>query len=410
MPMRDVAIVGAGMTRFGKYLERSLKDLGREAIEGALQAAGMEARAIEAAVVGNAMAGLISGQECIRGQVVLREMGIGGIPVVNTENACASSATAFHVAWLYVASGMYDTVLALGMEKLYHRDKARSFHAIGSAVDVELMQQIVAQMKAAQAPAAKAGTAGEPGKSRSMFMDFYAAFARAHMQRYGTTKEQYAKIAVKNHLHGSLNPHAQYRERCTVEEVLASPVVAEPLTRLMCSPIGDGAAAVVLTAAERAPRFTSKPVFVRASVLGSGQDPQPGAPGITTRVARRAYEIAGIGPEDVNVAEVHDASAPAELVIYEELGFCQPGEGGKLIDDGVTGLSGRLPVNTSGGLLAKGHPVGATGVAQICEVVWQLRGEAGERQVKNAKVGLTENGGGMVRNEAAALSVHVLSA
>jgi acetyl-CoA acetyltransferase len=405
--MRDVAIVGAGMTHFGKFLDRSMKDLGREAIEGALKTAGIEQQRIQAAVVGNAMAGLVTGQECIRGQVVLREMGIGGIPVVNTENACASSATAFHLAWLYVASGMYDTVLALGMEKLYHEDKTRSFQAIGSAVDVELMQQIVAAMKAQQ----KSGgdKPGEPGKSRSMFMDFYAQFARAHMQKYGTTKEQFAKIAVKNHYNGSLNPHAQYQHACTLDEVLSSPVVAEPLTRLMCSPIGDGAAAVILTSTDHAPRFTAKPVHVRASVLVSGQDPEPDAPGITTRAARQAYEMAGIGPTDISVAEVHDASAPAELVIYEELGFCRPGEGGKLIDDGVTTLTGKLPVNTSGGLLSKGHPVGATGVAQICEVFWQLRGEAGKRQVPNAKVGLTENGGGMVRNEAAALSVHILS-
>jgi len=406
--VRDVAVIGAGMTRFGKFLERSMKDLAREAVEEALKTAGVEQQALEAAVVGNAMAGLISGQECIRGQVVLREMGIGGIPVVNTENACASSATAFHLAWLYVASGMYDTVLALGMEKLYHEDKKRSFQAIGSAVDVEFMQQLLAAVKS-QPKAEGEGKPGEPGKSRSMFMDFYAIFARAHMEKYGTTKEQFAKIAVKNHYNGSLNPHAQYQHACTLEEVLASPLVAEPLTRLMCSPIGDGAAAVILTAADQAPRHTSKPVLVRASVLASGADPEPGKPGITTRAAHKAYEMAGIGPEDIHVAEVHDASAPAELVIYEELGFCQPGEGGKLIDDGVTTLTGRLPVNTSGGLLAKGHPVGATGVAQICEIFWQLRGEAGKRQVAKAKVGLTENGGGMVRNEAAALSVHILS-
>jgi acetyl-CoA acyltransferase len=406
--MRDVAVIGAGMTRFGKFLERSMKDLAREAVQEALKTAGVEQRALEAALVGNAMAGLISGQECIRGQVVLREMGIGGIPVVNTENACASSATAFHLAWLYVASGMYDIVLALGMEKLYHEDKKRSFQAIGSAVDVEFMQQLIAAMKSQSKPEGD-GKPGEPGKSRSMFMDFYAMFARAHMEKYGTTKEQFAKIAVKNHYNGSLNPHAQYQHACTLEEVLASPLVAEPLTRLMCSPIGDGAAAVILTSAENARRFTSKPVHVRASVLASGADPEPGKPGITTRAASKAYEMAGIGPENIHVAEVHDASAPAELVIYEELGFCQPGEGGKLIDDGVTTLTGRLPVNTSGGLLAKGHPVGATGVAQLCEVFWQLRGEAGKRQVTKAKVGLAENGGGMVRNEAAALSVHILS-
>ncbi|HEX7409896.1 MAG TPA: thiolase family protein [Candidatus Binatia bacterium] len=405
--MRDVAIVGAGMTRFGKFLERSMKDLAREAVQAALKSAGVEQQALQAAVVGNAMAGLVTGQECIRGQVVLRDMGIGGIPIVNTENACASSSTAFHLAWLYIASGMYDVVLALGMEKLYHEDKTVSFKAIGSAVDVEFVQQIMAAMKASKS--SSQGKPGEPGKSRSMFMDFYAMFARAHMEKYGTTKEQFAKIAVKNHYNGSLNPHAQYQHACSLEEVLASPVVAEPLTRLMCSPIGDGAAAVILTAADRAARYTAKPVHVRASVLVSGEDPEPDKPGITTRAARKAYEMAGIGPRDINVAEVHDASAPAELVICEELEFCQPGEGGKLIDDGVTTITGRLPVNPSGGLLSKGHPVGATGVAQISEIFWQLRGEAGKRQVANAKVGLTENGGGMVRNEAAALSVHILS-
>ncbi|MFI5398157.1 MAG: thiolase C-terminal domain-containing protein [Candidatus Binatia bacterium] len=405
--MRDVAIIGAGMTRFGKFLERSMKDLAREAVQDALKSAGVEQQALQAAVVGNAMAGLVTGQECIRGQVVLRDMGIGGIPIVNTENACASSATAFHLAWLYVASGMYDVVLALGMEKLYHEDKTVSFKAIGSAVDVEFVQQIMAAMKSSKS--SSESKPGEPGKSRSMFMDFYAMFARAHMEKYGTTKEQFAKIAVKNHYNGSLNPHAQYQHACSLEEVLASPVVAEPLTRLMCSPIGDGAAAVILTAADRAARYTAKPVHVRASVLVSGEDPEPDKPGITTRAARKAYEMAGIGPRDINVAEVHDASAPAELVICEELEFCKPGEGGKLIDDGVTTITGRLPVNPSGGLLSKGHPVGATGVAQISEIFWQLRGEAGKRQVANAKVGLTENGGGMVRNEAAALSVHILS-
>jgi acetyl-CoA acyltransferase len=184
--MRNVAIVGAGMTRFGKFLERSMKDLAREAVQDALKSAGVEQQALQAAVVGNAMAGLVTGQECIRGQVVLRDMGIGGIPIVNTENACASSSTAFHLAWLYIASGMYDVVLALGMEKLYHEDKTVSFKAIGSAVDVEFVQQIMAAMKASKS--SSQGKPGEPGKSRSMFMDFYAMFARAHMEKYGTTK------------------------------------------------------------------------------------------------------------------------------------------------------------------------------------------------------------------------------
>jgi len=412
--MRDVSVIGAGMVKFGKYLDTSMKVLGRDAVNNALASAGIDSKQIEAAVVGNAMAGLITGQECVRGQVVLREMGIGGIPIVNCENACASSATAFHLAWLYVASGMYDVVLALGMEKLYHVDKKKSFAAIASAVDVELMQKMVADMNAQQEKLkAERAARGEPpkqggaGESRSMFMDFYASGAREHMRKYGTTKEQFARIAVKNHFNGSLNPHAQYQDVCTLEDVMNSPVIAEPLTRLMCSPIGDGAAATILCSSAIASRFTSKPVKVLTSTLSSGQDHGRGEPEVVERTAKLAYERAGIGPKDLNLAEVHDASAPAELEICEELGLCRPGEGGRLIDEGATEINGRIPVNTSGGLLAKGHPVGATGVAQICEVFWQLRGEAGKRQVNNPKIGLTENGGGMVRNEAAALAIHI---
>jgi acetyl-CoA acetyltransferase len=407
--MRDVAIVGAGMTRFGKYLDRNLKSLTREAVDAALQCAGMDKSTPQVAVVGNAAAGLNQGQECVRAQVVLRDMGIQGIPMINTENACASSSTAFQLAWLYVASGMCDVALAVGVEKMYSADKAKMFAQFTAGTDVELAQQMLAYMKEQAEKAAKAapGQAGEPGKSRSVFMDIYATAARAHMERYGTTKEQFAKVAVKNHYNGSLNPMAQYREVYTLAEILASPPVSEPLTRLMCAPVGDGAAAAILVAADKVARYTTRPVWVRGSAIASGTDDRN--PGIGVRVARAAYEMAGIGPEDVDLAEVHDASAPAEILVYEELGFCAPGEGGRLIDEGVTELSGSKPVNTSGGLLAKGHPVGATGVAQLYEIFLQLRGEAGERQVEGAKVGLTENGGGMVRMEAAAAAMHILS-
>jgi acetyl-CoA acetyltransferase len=399
------------MTNFGKFLDRSMKDIAAEAVNGALNSAGIDKSKLQVAVVGNATAGLITGQEMIRGQVALREMGIGGIPIINTENACASSSTAFHVAWMYVSSGMYDVALAVGMEKLYHEDKTRSFKAIGSAVDVEWVMQMQAAAAAAKEREAQEnpGVAEGAGEKRSMFMDFYAAFARAHMAKYGTTKEQFARVAVKNHYHGSLNPHAQYREVYSLEDVLASPPVAEPLTRLMCSPIGDGAAAAVLVSPEIARQITTKPVWVKASVLGSGFDRQPGQDDVTVTVAKKAYEIAGVGPEDLNVVECHDASAPAELVLYEELGLCAPGEGGKLIDSKATYVDGPIPVNPSGGLISKGHPIGATGVAQIYEIFTQLRGEAGDRQVKNAKVGLTENGGGMVKGDPAALAVHILS-
>ncbi len=399
--MRQVVVVGAGMTRFGKHQDRSMKDLAREAVENALRAAGIEKEAIEAAAVGNAVAGLITGQECIRGQVVLREMGIGGIPVINTENACASSSTAFHLAWLYVASGMYDTVLAVGMEKLFHPDKKKTFNAIGSAIDLELADEFARQMSGEQAAGA--------GESRSVFMDYYANLARAHMARHGTTREQFARVAAKNHTNGSLNPHAQFQTPRTVEDILAAPLIAEPLTRMMCSPIGDGAAAVVVTTAEKARQLTPKPVYVRASIVASSQQHAADEPGIVTNAAQKAYKMAGIGPEEVRVVEVHDATAPAELIVYEELGLCRVGEGGKMIDDGVTKLGGRVPVNPSGGLLAKGHPVGATGVAQISEIFWQLRGEAGKRQVPGARVGLTENGGGVLGNENAVASVHIFT-
>jgi len=194
-----------------------------------------------------------------------------------------------------------------------------------------------------------------------------------------------------------------------VDEVLAAPLIAEPLTRMMCSPIGDGAAAVLVTTAEKARQLTTKPVFVRASVLGSSENHAPGEPGIVTKVAQKAYTMSGVGPQEVDVIEVHDATAPAELLAYEDLGLCNIGDGGKLIDDGVTALGGRVPVNPSGGLLAKGHPVGATGVAQIAEIFWQLRGEAGKRQVPSARVGLTENGGGVINGENAAATVHVFT-
>jgi acetyl-CoA acetyltransferase len=409
--MRDVAVVGAGMTNFGKFLDRSMKDIAGEAVKGALTSAGIDKSKLQVAVVGNATAGLITGQEMIRGQVALRDMGIGGIPIINTENACASSSTAFHVAWMYVASGMYDIALAVGMEKLYHEDKRKSFQAIGAAVDVEWVAQMAAAAKEQQEKnrADNPDVAEGAGEKRSMFMDFYAAFARSHMAKYGTTKEQFARVAVKNHFHGSLNPHAQYREVYSLEDVLASPPVAEPLTRLMCSPIGDGAAATVIMSAEMAKQYTTKPVYVRASVLGSGFDREPGSPDVTQTVSRKAYEMAGVTPQDLNVIECHDASAPAELVLYEELGLCAPGEGGKLIDSKATYFDGPIPVNPSGGLISKGHPIGATGVAQIYEIFTQLRGEAGDRQVKNPKVGMTENGGGMVKGDPAALAVHIFT-
>jgi acetyl-CoA acetyltransferase len=409
--MRDTYIVGVGMTRFGKHLERSMKSLAAEAAGEALADAGVGRDAIEAAFVGNAVQGVMTGQECVRGQVVLREWGVGGIPIVNVENACASASTALHLAWQAVAGGFHDCVLALGMEKLHHPDKRRTFAALGGAIDVELL----AGLQEALAGASGGGNGG--GEKRSLFMDFYAAAARQHMARFGTRVEHFAAIAAKNAYHGSLNPKAQYQEARTVAEVLASPVIASPLTRLMCSPIGDGAAAALVVSDEyldhlggRRGALLPEPVRIAASVVASGRDRNDGEPDAVTVAARRAYEAAGVGPDDVDLAEVHDATAPAELMLYEELGFCAEGEGGRLVDSGDTRLGGRRPVNTSGGLIAKGHPIGATGIAQIVELVEQLRGRAGRRQVDGARVALAENAGGAVRGEPAAIAIHILTA
>jgi acetyl-CoA acetyltransferase len=407
--MSDAAVVvgGVGMTHFGKFPDRGLKSLSGEAVRDALADAGVEPAAVQLAVVGNAVAGLITGQECIRGQVVLRECGIGGIPIFNVENACASASSAFHLAWQQVAAGQVDVALALGVEKLTHPDKARTFAAFGAAVDVELLEQLKEALRAPR-PAGDASAGSGNGQKSSMFMEVYAAIVRAHMDKYGTTREQMAKVAVKNHANGALNPRAQYRDIVDIDDVLASREIAYPLTLLMCSPIGDGAAAAVVVSPEYARAHGITGPRVAASVVVSGNLPGATDEMSEVRAAQRAYELAGVAPADVDVAEVHDATAPAEILAYEDLGFCGRGEGGRLVDQGVTELGGRLPVNPSGGLSAKGHPVGATGLAQICEITWQLRGECGDRQVEGARVGLTQNGGGFLGNDAAAQAVHLL--
>jgi acetyl-CoA acetyltransferase len=405
----NAVIAGVGMTQFGKHLETGLKALGAEAVQAALADAGIAASALDAAFVGNAAAGLVTGQECIRGQVILRSIGIGRIPVVNVENACASASTALNQACAMVTAGFYDVVLALGVEKLYHPDKRKSFAAFSGAVDVEIMASLLEALRQGAAAQGAAAAGSGAGEKRSMFMDIYAATARAHMQRYGTTVEQFAAIAAKNSYHGSMNPRAQFREVLSVADVLAAPMIAEPLTRPMCSPIGDGAAAVVVMNERKAREVgVRNTVRVVSSVLHSGWDHGADEPGTVEVCAHDAFEEAGIGPSDLSVIECHDASAPAELLAYESLGLCAKGEGGKLIDSGATRLGGRIPVNTSGGLLRKGHPVGATGIAQIVELTEQLQGRSGARQVANAKVALAHNGGGAIGTDAAAMCVTIL--
>jgi len=405
----DACVAGVGMTRFGKHLDTGLKALGVEAVRAALDDAGLAPADLEAAFVGNAAAGVITGQESIRGQVILRSMGLGRLPVVNVENACASASTALHQACAMVTAGFHDVVLALGVEKLYHPDKQRTFQAFSGAVDVEAMQEILAGLRrSAEQGGAREASAGA-GTKRSMFMDIYALAARAHMSRYGTTVEQLAAVAAKNARHGSLNPRAQFREALSVQDVLAAPMVAEPLTRPMCSPIGDGAAAAVIVSGRKARELgLSQPVRVAACVLHSGWDHGGDEPGTVEVCAAEAYEQSGVGPDDLDVVEVHDATAPAEIMSYESLGLCPRGEGGKLVESGATALGGRVPVNPSGGLLRKGHPVGASGLAQIVELTEQLQGRSGPRQVPGARVALAQNGGGNIGTDAAAMCVTVL--
>jgi acetyl-CoA acetyltransferase len=402
--MREVAVIGAGMTRFGKFLDKSIKDLVREAVEKAVEDAGIEKKMIEAAYAGNAVAGLMTGQEMIRGQVTLSAMGIDGIPIYNLESACASSSSAFNLGWMAVAAGVYDYVLVVGFEKLYDADKKKSFRALGTGVDVELFQSFLEQLAEGKAGGEKILQEGS-GEKRSVFMDMYAFYAKQYMERYGLTQEHFAKLSVKSHKNGALNPHAQYQKEVTLEEVLHSGEVAYPLTRMMCSPIGDGAAAVVLCSKSKAARHSITPVWIAASVAGSGM--AHAQKSLTERLAPKAYEMAGLEPSDIDLVEVHDATSPSEIISIIELGLCPGEEAAEWIDRGFLEVGGRMPTNTSGGLVTKGHPVGATGCGQIHEVVRQLQGQAGQRQVKDPLIGMTHNGGGIIGTDAASMTVHI---
>jgi acetyl-CoA acyltransferase len=412
--MGEVYVAGAAMTRFGKFPDTTIRALAEEATRGALDDAGVTAADIGMVFFSNAVAGILTNQEMIRGQVALRHTGLLGVPMVNVENACASASSAFHLACMAVGSGAVDVALAVGSEKLTHEDRARSFAAIGTAVDqlqLAELQQWTSSGSAGSPLPEQAGSpsqAGGSGGKRSFFMDIYAASSRAYMKSSGATREDFAEVAVKSHRHAALNPYAQYRTELTVDDVLASREIAAPLTLLMCSPIGDGAAALVVCSAEMARRLGAR-VRVRACCLVSGRDRGPGEPGAVERAAHGAYEQAGVGPADLDVVELHDAAAPAELITYEELGLCAAGDGPALLASGATALGGRLPVNLSGGLLSKGHPIGATGCGQLVELAEQLRGRCGPRQAAGARVALAQNGGGFLGTDAAAMVVTVLS-
>ncbi len=411
----DVYVIGAWMSRFAKFYDRNLKSLVSEAVAGALKQAGIERDDIDSAWVGNAAQGLLTGQETIRGQVALRPSGIDGIPIWNVDNACASASTAFHGAWIGIKAGLYDCVLAVGMEKMAFAEedkKRKAMEVFNSAIDVETLDQVKANQKRQEAQLAASGQASAYGEGRpkSMFMDFYGAAARGHMERYGTTQLQLAIVSSKNHYHASLNPYAQYRKPMSPEEIMSDDVVSFPLTRPMCAPLGDGAAAAVLCSEAFLKKIgASKPIRVLASTLTSGSERRFDGLSASQVMLRKAYATAGVGPEGIDLAEVHDATAFAELSQTESLGFCKPGEGGPFAASGATTLGGKIPINTSGGLESRGHPIGATGLGQITEIVWQLRGECGDRQVEGARVGLTQNAGGSLPGGEAAHSIHILA-
>jgi len=408
--MSDVYVVGVGMIRFGKYLDGSVRGMAKEAVDLVLRDAGLKKTDIQAAFVSNTFWGMFSNQHSIRGEVMLWDCGILGIPIVNCENACAGASTAFHLGYTAIRAGMYDVVLALGSEKITHPNKALSLSAYATCMDVENFEKHINMFMDINKKLDFKLPDGEtpPGEGRSIFMDAYAMGARWHMKKFGSTKWQLAVICSKNHYHGSLNPKAQYQEPMTVEEVMNARPVTYPLTVPMCAPVGDGAAAAILCSESFLRKLRdARPVRIRASVLGSGTNRDLDGVDIGERLSRKAYEMAGLGPDDIDLAELHDATAYGELHQYEAMGFCKPGEGGILAESGATTLGGRIPVNTSGGLECRGHPIGASGLAQIHEVVEQLRGEAGKRQVEGARIALTENGGGNLGVEEASMTIHI---
>lgn len=378
--MRDVAVIGGGTTVFGKLPQWTLEELGKEALLAAIRDAGIKPRDVEFLACAT-----VYGGYCI-GQRIFKEVGIADTEIVNVENACGGGATSFREAWLRIATGQCDIAIAAGAESM-----------TTSPVAGKLI------------PPPPDDLDGQLGLTVPIF---FAMMMKRHMHEYGTSLEHFAKISAKNHCNGCLNPYSQYQRELSVKEILESRVICEPLTLLQCCPNTDGAAAVVLCAKSIAGRFTSRPMTVAASVLGSGgylfnwEDAT--FSDMSHKAAVQAYEMAGCGPEDIDCIELHDPFTVCELMHYEDLALCSKGEGGRLIDTGETEIDGRVAVNASGGLLSKGHPLSATGIAQIVEIYWQLRGMAGKRQVKGAKAGLTHVIGGYVAGlESGAVGIHI---
>ena len=408
--MNQVYIVGIGMTPLGKHLDKSVKQLTGLALQAALQDAHCTLEAIQSAWFANTRQGILEGQHGIRGQAALRANGVQGIPIINCDNACASSSTALNQAYAALKAEQCDVALVVGAEKMNFPEKRElMFEAFMGGMDREIAP---AQLRALQALSAELPVpdTGDTGQ-RSIFMDSYAAMARHYMLLYGATQKQLAAVAAKNHWHSQFNPLAQYRTPMSIEEVLADKLVSWPLTRAMCAPISDGAAALIMCSERALHRFNaSRAVKIRATRLATGirRAPDDFAHHVGKLAADAAYEIAGVAPTDLDVVEVHDASAFAEIRHVENLSLCGFGEAAAMAERGETTLGGRIPVNVSGGLVSKGHPIAATGAIQIHELVTQLRGEAGARQVEGARLAAAENGGGFYDGEEAVAAVTIL--
>ena len=380
-----VDIAGVGLHPFGRFPALTLKDLSRVAILRAALDAGLNVNDIQAVYSANALAGLLQGQEQIRGQSILREVGLEGVPVTNVENACASGSTALREAILAIRAGSCDVALAVGFEKMFVGNLDVTLNALESAADLDVVRGLGLQFTAIYA------------NRLSKWLDAGFILPR-HL----------AEVSVKSHFNGSLNPYAQHQKLYSADDIMSSRPIAGPLTLLMCSSICDGAAAVIVTRQDHRHLQGRARVTVRAAAAASGYSSRPGEPTTPSICAEAAYSEAGVGPDDIDVAEVHDAMAPGELLYYEQLGFCKSDEVANMFDDGSTGLTGRLPVNPSGGLASRGHPIAATGLAQVAEITWQLRGEAERRQVHRPRIGLAQNSGGWLQTEPAACNVHIL--
>ncbi len=409
---QTIYVAGIGMTPFGKHMALSVKDLTAQAVRAALDDAGCETEQVEAAYFANATQGHMDGQHMIRGELALRAMGFAGLSVVNVENACASASTAFHLAVNHLRAGVGDIVLAVGAEKMFSADKARTFAAFDGAWDVHDTEAGRANLLAMGRGVVVPPGAVSP-KPYSVFMDIYAAMGRMHMREFGTTQRQFAAVAAKNHGHSVHNPRAQYRDPYSIEQVLAAPPITFPLTLPMCSPVSDGAAAAILCTKAGLHKLSgraARAIRVLGCVLQTSSDraPENLDAHLVRKAARKLYERAGIGPDEVGVAEVHDATAIGEVLQSELLGLVPAGDGGPAAERGETTIGGRIPINPSGGLESKGHPIGATGLAQIFELVTQLRGEAGPRQVADARIALAENGGGLAGVEEAVACLTLL--